>query len=126
MRGDPYTGGITTYRGITNASHLCPSLPPKPAIHEVIASWYGRRFAGRATTTGEPFDPHRLTAASITVPLGSVVKVGPKSKEPALGKSAHQRLRSLRARAQPRPFAPRRAKDRHHSPGSGAREYYHS
>jgi len=47
----------------------------KPVIREVIASWYGRGFAGRRTTSGETFDPHRLTAASISVPLGSVVKV---------------------------------------------------
>ena len=75
--------------------------PPKPAIHEVIASWYGRRFAGRATTSGESFDPHRLTAASITVPLGSVVKVqNPKNR------------RSVRVRINDcGPFAPGRSLD---------------
>jgi rare lipoprotein A len=62
--------------------------PPKPAIHEVMASWYGRGFAGRPTTSGEPFDPHRLTAASITVPLGSVVKV----ENPRNGRSVRVRI----------------------------------
>jgi hypothetical protein len=32
MRGEPDTGGITTYRGITSASHLCPS-PATEACH---------------------------------------------------------------------------------------------
>ena len=65
-----------------------PPPPPKPAIHEVVASWYGRRFEGRPTTSGEPFDPHRLTAASITEPLGSVVKV----ENPKNGRSVKVRI----------------------------------
>jgi len=54
-----------------------PSLSPllTPPVHEVIASWYGHRFAGRLTTTGERFDPRRLTAASAVIPLGSLVKL---------------------------------------------------
>jgi rare lipoprotein A (peptidoglycan hydrolase) len=52
---------------------LAPSV--KPVVHEVIASWYGPGFAGRLTTSGERFNPRRLSAASVIVPLGSVVKV---------------------------------------------------
>jgi rare lipoprotein A len=51
-------------------------------------SWYGGGFAGRPTTSGEPFDPHRLTAASITLPLGSVVKV----ENPKNGRSVRVRI----------------------------------
>jgi len=65
-----------------------PPPPPKPAIHEVLASWYGRGFAGRPTTSGEPFNPRRLTAASITLPLGSVVKV----ENPKNGRSVRVRI----------------------------------
>jgi rare lipoprotein A len=60
----------------------------KPVIHEVIASWYGPGFAGRPTTSGETFDPRRLTAASVTVPLGSVVKV----ENPKNGRSVRVRI----------------------------------
>jgi rare lipoprotein A len=52
-----------------------PPPPPKPAVHAVKASWYGTEFAGRPTSSGERFRPDRLTAASKTLPLGSVVKV---------------------------------------------------
>jgi rare lipoprotein A len=62
--------------------------PPKPAVHEVEASWYGGEFAGRPTTNGEPFDPHQLTAASKTLPLGSVVKV----ENPKNGRSVRVRI----------------------------------
>jgi len=41
----------------------------------VAASWYGPGFAGRRTSSGERFNPNQLTAASRTLPLGSVVHV---------------------------------------------------
>jgi rare lipoprotein A len=39
------------------------------------ASWYGDPFTGRPTATGEIYDPTGMTAASRTLPLGSVVLV---------------------------------------------------
>lgn len=39
------------------------------------ASWYGDPFTGRPTATGEIYDPNGMTAASRTLPLGSVVLV---------------------------------------------------
>jgi len=69
-------------------ANYAPLKPPKPTVHEVLASWYGREFAGRSTTSGEPFDPRRLTAASNTLPLGSVVKV----ENPKNGRSVKVRI----------------------------------
>lgn len=46
----------------------------KPVQHGKV-SWYGRRFAGRTTASGEPFDPHALTMAHRSLPLGAVVDV---------------------------------------------------
>lgn len=40
-----------------------------------VASYYGVRFAGRSTASGEPFDPSELTAAHRTLPFGSRVRV---------------------------------------------------
>jgi rare lipoprotein A len=39
------------------------------------ASWYGQDFQGRPTASGEPFDMHDFTAAHLTLPLGSYVRV---------------------------------------------------
>lgn len=39
------------------------------------ASYYGKEFAGRATASGEPFDPDDLTAAHRTLPFGTRVRV---------------------------------------------------
>jgi rare lipoprotein A len=40
-----------------------------------IASWYGPDFHGKATSNGERYDMHAMTAAHKTLPLGVYVKV---------------------------------------------------
>ena len=40
-----------------------------------MASWYGDRFAGRPTASGEIFNPNAMTAAHRTLPFGSRVTV---------------------------------------------------
>ena len=52
------------------------------------ASWYGPGLAGRKTTSGEAYNPQALTAASKTLPIGSVVKV----TNPQNGKSVNVRI----------------------------------
>jgi rare lipoprotein A len=39
------------------------------------ASWYGKKFQGKATASGEMFDMNAMTAAHRTLPLGSWVRV---------------------------------------------------
>jgi rare lipoprotein A len=39
----------------------------------MIASWYGKQFQGRLTSSGEHFDLNKLTAASKTLRLGTLV-----------------------------------------------------
>ena len=39
------------------------------------ASWYGDYFEGKPTASGEPFDMYDMTAAHLTLPLGTLVKV---------------------------------------------------
>ncbi|MCW8930927.1 MAG: septal ring lytic transglycosylase RlpA family protein [Gammaproteobacteria bacterium] len=40
-----------------------------------IASWYGKKFHGKRTSSGEPYDMHGMTAAHKTLPLPTYVKV---------------------------------------------------
>ncbi len=40
-----------------------------------IASWYGTKFHGRRTSSGEPYDMYRMTAAHKSLPLPSYVRV---------------------------------------------------
>jgi rare lipoprotein A len=38
-------------------------------------AWYGRKFAGRKTASGERYNPNALTTAHNTLPFGTKVKV---------------------------------------------------
>ena len=40
-----------------------------------VASWYGARYHGRSTASGERFDMNALTAAHRTLPFGTRVRV---------------------------------------------------
>jgi rare lipoprotein A len=40
-----------------------------------IGSWYGRRFHGSPTSSGEPYDMYAMTAAHPTLPIPSYVRV---------------------------------------------------
>lgn len=45
------------------------------ASQEGLASWYGGKFQGRRTASGEIFDTNKLTAAHKTIPFGTLVRV---------------------------------------------------
>ncbi|MGB5966095.1 MAG: septal ring lytic transglycosylase RlpA family protein [Sulfurimonadaceae bacterium] len=52
--------------------------PTKVRVGETfsgISSWYGPDFDGKATSSGEIYDMHALTAAHKTLPMNTVVKV---------------------------------------------------
>ncbi|MBV9181023.1 MAG: septal ring lytic transglycosylase RlpA family protein [Acidobacteria bacterium] len=50
------------------------NLHPKP--YQVgTASWYGEDFEGKPTASGEPYNMYDLTAAHMTLPLGTLVRV---------------------------------------------------
>ena len=44
-------------------------------VEEGVASWYGMKFHGRKTSSGEIFDVYRMTAAHPFLPLPSYVRV---------------------------------------------------
>lgn len=48
---------------------------------EGLASWYGGKFQGRLTASGEIFDTNELTAAHRTLPFQSIVRVTNKLNE---------------------------------------------
>jgi peptidoglycan lytic transglycosylase len=62
-----------------------PSARTKPEIRKQAnkaqpyqigtASWYGEFFDGKPTASGEPYDMYDMTAAHLTLPLGTYVRV---------------------------------------------------
>jgi rare lipoprotein A len=59
-----------------------------PEVGRGLASWYGPRFHGRRTASGERFDMHALTAAHPSLPFGSIVRV----ENPDTGRSVDVRI----------------------------------
>ncbi len=47
----------------------------KSKIHYGYSSWYGDRFHGRKTASGEIYNMNKLTAAHRTLPFGTYIKV---------------------------------------------------
>ena len=52
-----------------------PQTEDKPHKETGLASWYGRKFHGRLTASGERYDMHAMTAAHPTLPLPSYARV---------------------------------------------------
>ncbi|MEO8281662.1 MAG: septal ring lytic transglycosylase RlpA family protein [Ideonella sp.] len=52
-----------------------PITEDVPLAERGLASWYGRKFQGRATASGERYDMYAMTAAHPTLPLPSYVRV---------------------------------------------------
>ena len=54
---------------------IVAAVPPAFTLEEGLASWYGGKFQGRLTSSGEVFDTNLLTAAHKTLPFGTMVRV---------------------------------------------------
>lgn len=54
-------------------AHSAPSAAPFRQTG--IGSWYGRRFHGAPTSSGEPYDMYAMTAAHPTLPIPSYARV---------------------------------------------------
>lgn len=57
-----------------------------------IASWYGRRYHGQKTSSGEPYDMFGMTAAHPTLPIPSYVRVTRTNGGPDTGRSVVVRI----------------------------------
>jgi len=52
-----------------------PVLDREPFRERGIASWYGRKFQGQKTASGEAYDMFKMTAAHKTLPIPSYARV---------------------------------------------------
>jgi rare lipoprotein A len=62
-----------TYVALGNT--YTPQTTRRSHSEEGLASWYGRRFHGRKTASGEPYDMYAMTAAHPTLPIPSYARV---------------------------------------------------
>lgn len=75
----PYSALGQQYRPMTSYA---------PYKKQGVASWYGKRFHGKKTSTGEIYDMYAMTAAHTVLPIPSYAKV----TNPANGRSVIVRI----------------------------------
>lgn len=52
-----------------------PMAAVQPFRQRGMASWYGKRFHGKRTSSGEPYDMYAMSAAHPTLPIPSYARV---------------------------------------------------
>jgi rare lipoprotein A len=62
----PYAVFGTTYT---------PLIGDEPYSQRGVASWYGVKFHGQRTSSGEPYDMYKMTAAHPTLPIPSYARI---------------------------------------------------
>ncbi len=74
-RVEPHSryGNPASYRVLGRRYHVMKSS--NGYVERGIASWYGTKFHGRRTSSGEPYDMYAMTAAHKTLPLPTYVEV---------------------------------------------------
>ena len=78
-----------------------PLTTDAPLTEAGGASWYGRKFHGKPTSSGEPYDMYAMTAAHKTMPIPSYARV----RNPANGREVIVRINDRG------PFSPGRVID---------------
>ncbi len=68
--------------------YYVPMTDDAPLSESGLASWYGRKFQGKTTSSGEPYDMYAMTAAHKTMPIPSYARV----RNPANGREIIVRI----------------------------------
>ena len=73
-RVEPYARAANRPYNVFGTDYL-PDLSNKPYKQRGIGSWYGRKFHGQRTASGEIYDMYAMTAAHPTLPIPSYARV---------------------------------------------------
>ena len=87
-RIEPIRGGGPNRPYAVAGRSYVPLTTAAPFTETGLASWYGRKFHGRPTSSGEPYDMYAMTAAHKTMPIPSYARV----RNPANGREVVVRI----------------------------------
>jgi rare lipoprotein A len=73
-RVEPYLSG-TSRPYVLFGKNYTPITHDLPFSERGIGSWYGKKFHGLPTASGEPYDMYKMTAAHPTLPIPSYVRL---------------------------------------------------
>jgi rare lipoprotein A len=87
-RVEPLRSGGPNKPYVVLGRRYVPFADDRPFRERGLASWYGRKFHGRPTASGERYDMFAMTAAHKTMPLPSYARV----RNPANGREVIVRI----------------------------------
>lgn len=73
-RVEPYAKGPSRPYTIFEQTYV-PITDNRPFVQRGIGSWYGKKFHGQRTASGEIYDMYKMTAAHPTLPIPSYARV---------------------------------------------------
>ena len=74
VRAEPYAKWANRPYSVFGQTYT-PITHEDPFVQRGVASWYGVKFHGQKTSSGEPYDMYKMTAAHPTLPIPSYVRV---------------------------------------------------
>lgn len=74
-RTRPLAAALAVLFSVGCASTSALKTPNRGTTQKGLASWYGAKFNGRPTASGEIYDMNRISAAHKQLPFGTVVEV---------------------------------------------------
>jgi rare lipoprotein A len=73
-RIEPYAKGPSRPYTIFDQTYV-PITDNRPFVQRGIGSWYGKKFHGQRTASGEIYDMYKMTAAHPTLPIPSYARI---------------------------------------------------
>lgn len=74
VRAEPYAKWANRPYSVFGRTYN-PILHEEPFTQRGVASWYGVKFHGQRTSSGEPYDMYKMTAAHPTLPIPSYARI---------------------------------------------------
>lgn len=75
VKAEPYVKSRANMPYKVFGKTYTPVINDLPFEQVGIGSWYGKKFHGQRTSSGEPYDMYKMTAAHPTLPIPSYVRV---------------------------------------------------
>lgn len=74
VRAEPYSR-YANRPYVVFGKRYTPMLNDRPFVQRGVSSWYGKKFHGQRTSSGEIYDMYKMTAAHPTLPIPSYARI---------------------------------------------------
>jgi rare lipoprotein A len=74
VRAEPYSKWANRPYTVFGKTYV-PIVNEEPFVQRGVSSWYGKKFHGQRTASGEIYDMYKMTAAHPTLPIPSFARV---------------------------------------------------